>query len=137
MSFIYWCSKCFHLFEVLFVATFRSLLSKTQNGCRFLTSEFTAGSVSVYWLLIVFVVAAGFTNCSARSLVIHVVFMCMSSFWLFISFCFKAHALNSFFVSCSSVSLLYCCITGICCLLQTACVLGCSEGSALQVHLYL
>ena len=52
-----------------------------QNGCRFLTfvaTEFTAGSVSLYWLLTVFVVAAGFTNGSARSLVI--VFMCMSSF---------------------------------------------------------
>ena len=52
-----------------------------QNGCRFLTcvaTEFTAGSVSLYWLLIVFVVAAVFTNGSARSLVI--VFMCMSSF---------------------------------------------------------
>ena len=34
-----------------------------QNGCRFLTfvaTEFTDGSVSLYWLLIVFVVAAGF-----------------------------------------------------------------------------
>ena len=50
-----------------------------QNGCRFLTfvaTEFTAGSVSLYWLLIVFVVAAGFTNGSVMSLVI--VFMCMS-----------------------------------------------------------
>ena len=50
-----------------------------QNGCRFLTfvaAEFTDGSVSLYWLLIVFVVAAGFTNGSARSLVI--VFMCVS-----------------------------------------------------------
>ena len=50
-----------------------------KNGCRFLTfvaTEFTDGSVSSYWLLIVFVVAAGFTNGSVMSL--DIVFMCMS-----------------------------------------------------------
>ena len=46
--------------------------------CLVLLLSLLAGSVSLYWLLIVFVVAAGFTNGSARPLVI--VFMCMSSF---------------------------------------------------------
>ena len=83
-----------------------------QNVCHFLpfvATEFTADSVSVYWLLIVFVVAAGFTHGSASSVVI--VFMCMSSFgsfWQFVldscHFVFRL-MLCILCVSCSSVCL--------------------------------
>ena len=62
--------------EVLFLATFRSLLSKWLPFLTFVATEFTDGSVSLYWLLIVFVVAAGFINGSVMSL--DIVFMCMS-----------------------------------------------------------
>ena len=77
---IYWCFNCFLCLRSYLLLLF---VRCCQNGCRFLTfsvaTEFTAGSVSeIYWLLTVFVVAAGFTNGSARSLVI--VFLCMSSF---------------------------------------------------------
>ena len=41
------------------------MLSKWLPFLPCVAAEFTAGSVSVYWLLIVFVLAAGFTNDSA------------------------------------------------------------------------